>query len=332
MRVLVTGGNGFLGKVLVHQLLEQGDSVHTLQRSATPDLKEAGVTCFQGDLADPEIVMTAAKGCDVVYHVAAKAGVWGRYLDFHRANIVGTENVLTACRELGITRLVYTSSPSVVFDGKDESGIDESTPYPTRYLADYPRTKAIAEAKVLNANNASLATVALRPHLIWGPGDHHLFPRLVQKSRAGRLRRVGHGNNLVDTTYVDNAADAHRLAAKALFPGSAASGKAYFISNGEPMSLWELIDRMLACANEPPVHRRIGARAAYWIGWLMELGYHLTGTESEPPMTRFVARQLATEHWFRLEAARRDLGYVPRVTITEGLRRLKDDWREHSTS
>lgn len=324
MKVLVTGGGGFLGQAIVRQLVARGDTVRSLQRSASPELTEIGVACLRGDIADASAVEQAATGCEMVFHVAAKAGVWGPVIDFHRANVVGTENVLNACKKLGIAKLIYTSSPSVVFNGQDESGIDESVPYPRHYLSLYPRTKAFAERLVLAANSPTLATVSLRPHLIWGPGDNHLFPRLVQRAREGKLRRVGDGMNLVDTTYVDNAADAHLLAASRLAPGSAVAGKAYFISNGEPVSLWALIDLLLACAGEPPITRSISARSAYWIGSLLEFVYGVTGRVDEPPMTRFVARQLATEHWFRIDAARRDFGYAPRVSINEGLRRLTE--------
>lgn len=332
MRVLVTGGGGFLGQAIVRRLLARGESVRVLQRSAVPELVRLGVDCQRGDLADSAVVDRAVAGCDVVYHVAAKAGVWGRYDDFYRANVIGTENVLFACRTHRVAKFVYTSSPSVVFDGHDEAGIDESTPYPKQYLTHYPKTKAIAEQLVMAANSPTLATVSLRPHLIWGPGDNHLFPRLVQRSRAGKLRRVGDGRNLVDTTYIDNAADAHLAAEQALGPNSAVAGKAYFISNGEPMPIWDLINQMLACAGEPPVTRTVSASTAYWVGAVLEAGYRLLGKTEEPPMTRFVARQLSTAHWFNLDAARRDFGYEPKVSIAEGLKRLAEDWNSKPRS
>ncbi|HEY4261518.1 MAG TPA: NAD-dependent epimerase/dehydratase family protein, partial [Schlesneria sp.] len=280
------------------------------------------------DVADAAAVLAAASDCDVVFHVAAKAGVWGTYESYHLANVVGTENVLSACRTHQIPKLVYTSSPSVVFSGSDEAGINESAPYPHSYLTHYPKTKAIAERGVLAANGERLAnggllsTVALRPHLIWGPGDNHLVPRLIERARTGKLRRVGSGKNLVDTVYIDNAAEAHILAAQKLEPGSPVAGKAYFITNGEPVPLWDLINRMLACANLPPVKKHISANAAYMVGAILEAVYKITGRRDEPPMTRFVARQLATAHWFDISAARNDFGYAPAVTIDEGLKRL----------
>ena len=341
MRALVTGGGGFLGLAIVKRLRARGDFVRSLSRGEHPELKTLDVDCVQGDIADADVVSKATGGCDVVFHVAAKAGVWGAYSDYHRANVVGTENVIAACLAQGVGKLVYTSSPSVVFDGRDEAGIDESVPYPARYLAHYPKTKAIAERAVLKANGATLAgsepgdsrpllkesvlsTVALRPHLIWGPGDNHLVPRLIERARLGKLRRVGSGKNLVDTVYLDNAADAHVQAADKLEPHSPVAGRAFFISNGEPLPLWDLIDRMLACAELPPVKRSVSATTAYCVGGLLELAYALLGRSDEPPMTRFVARQLATTHWFRIEAAQRAFGYRPTVTVEDGLRRLKE--------
>lgn len=322
--ILVTGGSGFVGTALCRMLIERGHQVHSLQRGESATLNRLGVTCHRGDVADLAAVRSAAKKCDIVFHVAAKAGVWGPADDYQRANVTGTENVLAACREFGIGRLIYTSSPSVVYHGGDENGINESTPYPVTYLTEYPRTKAIAERMVLAANGPTLATVALRPHLIWGPGDNHLLPRLIDKAKSGRLRRVGDGKNVVDTTYIDNCVAAHLCALDCLQPGAACAGKAYFISNDEPMPMWDLINPMLACADVPPVTKSISASAAYRLGGVLEFLYRLTETKAEPPMTRFVARQLSTSHWYDLTAAKRDLGYQPRVTIAEGLQRLRD--------
>jgi nucleoside-diphosphate-sugar epimerase len=327
MKVLVTGGGGFLGGAIVRRLAARGDDVRTLQRGEYPELRRLGAEVHRGDLADAETVHRAVRGCDLAFHVAAKAGVWGPYAEYHRANVVGTANVVQACRRQGVGRLVFTSSPSVVFDGTDEDGIDESAPYARRYLAHYPRTKAMAERFVLAANGDGLATVALRPHLIWGPGDPHLAPRIVERARAGRLRIVGDGRNLVDSTYIDNAAAAHLAAGDRLMSGDAAlrtacAGKAYFISNGEPMAMGELIDRILDAAGLARATRHVSPRAAYAVGCVLECAYRLGRIRGEPAMTRFVARQLATAHWFDISAARRDLGYVPEVSIDEGMRRL----------
>jgi nucleoside-diphosphate-sugar epimerase len=323
MRALVTGGGGFLGGVIVRRLRERGDKVHSLSRRHYPELDALGVTQHRGDVADSLVVARAATGCDIVFHVAAKAGVGGRYRDYYRANVLGTANVLAACRHHGISRLVYTSSPSVVFDGRDMAGVDESVTYPAHFEAAYPQTKAIAERMVLQANGAAVATVALRPHLIWGPGDNHLIPRILARARAGRLQRIGQENKLIDSTYVDNAADAHHLAAERLAPGAPIAGKAYFIAQGEPMPLWDLVNRILSAAGLGPVTRSIPTGLAFAASAVLESVYGLLRFEGEPPLTRFVVRELSTAHWFDLTAARRDLGYVPKVSLDEGLRRLQ---------
>ena len=322
MKVLVTGGGGFLGGAVVRRLRGRGWSVRSFTRTAYPWLDELGVEQVLGDLADPDAVARAVAGTDVVVHIAAKAGVWGRPADFHATNVAGTANVLDACRAAGVRRLVYTSTPSVVHGGDDLEGADESVPYPTHYDAPYPATKAEAERAVLAANGPDLATVALRPHLIWGPGDPHLIPRVLARARAGKLRRIGTRPVKVDVTYVDNAADAHVLAAEKLDVGAPPAGKAYFISNGEPVELWEFLNRILAAAGLPPVTRSVSAWKARLAGRVLETAYRWLRLPGEPPMTRFLASQLSTSHWYDISAARRDLGYEPAVSVEEGLRRL----------
>lgn len=328
MIALVTGGGGFLGSAIVRRLVARGDHVRSLSRQRYPALEVLGVEQYQGDVASAKAVAQACRGCDVMFHVAAKAGIAGRYRDYHQANVVGTQNVLDACRKHGIARLVYTSSPSVVFDGQDMEGGDESVPYPAHYEAHYPATKARAERLVRQANGPGLATVSLRPHLIWGPGDNHLVPRLLARAKAGMLRRIGQADKRIDSVYVDNAADAHLLAAERLHPGAAIGGKVYFISNGEPLPTWELVNRILAAGGLPPVTKSVPTWLACAAGRLLENVYAVYWPDREPPMTRFVARELATSHWFDLSAARRDLGYEPRVSIEEGLRRLAESLRD----
>lgn len=324
MNALVTGGGGFLGSAIVRMLLARGDRVRSLARGDYPELTALGVEQVRGDVADAQAVAQAVEGCDVVFHVAAKAGIWGPLEEYVRANVEGTRNVVEACRARGVRRLVHTSSPSVVFDGRDMEGADESAPYASRFEWPYPATKAQAERLVLAANSAELATVALRPHLIWGPGDNHLIPRIVARARAGRLRRIGRRDPLVDSVYVDNAAEAHLLAADRLAdPASPAAGRAYFISQGDPRPLWELVGGILHAAGLPPVRRRVPRAAALAAGAALEVVYRTLHLKGEPPMTRFLAHQLSTAHWFDIAAARRDLGYAPRVSIEEGLRRLE---------
>lgn len=330
MSVLVTGGGGFLGTAIVKQLRARGEQVRSLARNHYPHLEMDGVTQIQGDLCSREDVLTAANGCHLIFHVAAKAGVWGSYDDYFRINVIGTQNVLAACDEHGIQKLVYTSSPSVVFDGSDQENVDETQAYPKHFLAHYPRTKAEAEALVNQANGPYLATVSLRPHLIWGPGDNHLVPRIIERGRAGKIRFIGYRENKVDSVYVDNAAEAHLLAADRLGPGCAIGGKNYFITNDEPVPIATLINGILKAGGLGPEHRRVPESLAFVAGSLMEFGFGLLGKKSEPVMTRFVARQLATAHWFNIDAAKKDLGYQPKVSIEEGLMRLAASLQDKS--
>lgn len=318
--VLVTGGGGFLGGAVVRMLVARGERVRSLARGWYPELERLGVEQVRGDVADPDAVEQACEDVGTVFHTAARAGVWGAYETYHRPNVVGTANVVAACRHRGVPRLVYTSSPSVVFDGSDMAGVDESVPYPERFEAPYPATKAEAERMVRAAADDRLRTVCLRPHLIWGPGDNHLVPRIL--ARARRLRRVGDGANRVDTIYIDNAAEAHLLAADRLAEALDISGRVYFISQDEPILLWEMVDRILAAGGKPPVKKTISPAAARRLGAVLEWTYRTLRLPGEPPMTRFVAAELATSHWFDISAAKRDLGYAPRVSIEDGLARL----------
>ncbi|MFA5701341.1 MAG: NAD-dependent epimerase/dehydratase family protein [Desulfuromonas sp.] len=327
MKALVTGGGGFLGKAIVERLLHRNIEVVSVSRSHHAHLAALGVEQFGADLAAMAPEHPAFAGCTMVFHVAAKAGVWGAYAEYYRANVLGTANVIAACRHHGIDKLVYTSSPSVVFDGEPLEGADESLPYPQHFDAPYPETKAIAEQQVLAANDSTLATVALRPHLIWGPGDNHLVPRILERGRKRQLRRIGRQNNLVDCVYIDNAADAHILAAEKLIAGADIGGRAYFISQGDPRPLWDIVNAILACVDVPPIERHIPVRAAYAIGWLLEKIYTITGSHAEPRITRFVARELSCAHWFDISAAQRDLGYQPRISMEQGLKMLRESLR-----
>ncbi len=323
-RVLVTGGGGFLGTALVRLLRDRGLAVRSLARGDYPHLRQLGVEQVRGDIADAEAVSRAVAGCDTIFHTASKAGLWGTDREYYRANVEGTRYLLDASRATGTRRIIYTSSPSVVFNGLDMEGVDESTPYSSRFEAAYPRTKALAEQAILAANSDDLATVAIRPHLIWGPGDNNILPRFVARARTGRLKRIGPTTTLIDPVYIDNAAEAHLLAADRLAPGSNVAGKAYFITQGETIPLWEMVDNLLKAAQMGAVRRSISRPMALVASGLLEAAYSLTGRRDEPAMTRFMARQLSTTHWFSIEGARRDLGYEPRVGFAEGLRRLEE--------
>jgi nucleoside-diphosphate-sugar epimerase len=331
MKALVTGGGGFLGGAIVRRLCERGWDVRALQRGRYDELEALGVEQLRGDIADAKVVDQAVSECDIVFHVAARVEMWGPYEPFHRTNVIGTDNVLTAMRQHGVPRLVFTSTPSVVHGRENTEGADESLPYPDNYEAAYPQTKAMAEMAVLAANDSELATVALRPHLIWGPGDTNLVPQLVARARAGQLRFVGDGSNLVDTVYIDNAVDAHLAAADRLEAGSVCAGKAYFITNGEPWPLREVVNGIITAAGLEPEERTIPLRAAVLAGAVFEAAHRVFPSKSGPRMTPFIARNLATSHWYDISAARRDLGFEPRVSMAEGLRRLQA-WFEESAA
>ncbi|WP_321492305.1 NAD-dependent epimerase/dehydratase family protein [uncultured Desulfobacter sp.] len=320
--VLVTGGGGFLGKVLVKKLVDKGENVFSFSRSRYVELDNLGVSQIQGDLADADAVTAALNDIDTVFHTAAKPGIWGAYDEYFRINVTGTANVIEACMKNKVGKLIYTSSPSVVFDDRDMQGVNESVPYPDRYLAPYPETKALAEKEVIKAAGQGLCVIILRPHLIWGPEDNHLVPGII--SRASRLKIIGPDTDLVDTIYVENAADAHILAAEKLSQNPSLSGNIYFISQDEPMSKWTMANAFLAAAGLPPIKGHVSGRTAYAAGWLFEIIYKAFGIKKDPPMTRFAAKELATSHWFDISRAKKDLGYTSKISTEEGLKRLKE--------
>jgi nucleoside-diphosphate-sugar epimerase len=322
MRILVTGGGGFLGQAICKQLAAAGHNVIAFNRNRYPALDEAKVGQCIGDIANLDSVLAATKDVDAVVHSAGKVGAWGKLEDYYEANVRGTDNVLAACDMHEIRKLVFTSSPSVVQNGSDLEGVDESTPYSNHYLSAYQQTKALAEQRVLAANGAKLATVALRPHFIWGPGDPNLLPRILKQARSGRLRLIGRENKKIDSTYVDNAAEAHVLALDKLDIGSPIAGKKYFISQGEPVTHEWLINAWLRADGFPAEARRMPLGLAKFLGAACENIYGALGIKSEPPLTHFLVEQLSTAHWFNINAARKDLGYAPKVSMQEGLVRL----------
>lgn len=332
MTALVTGGGGFLGRGIVFALLGEGHTVRSLTRSAYPELQKSGVETVRGDIADPEAVQAAVAGCDVVFHTAAKVGAAGEYEAFHRTNVVGTQNVIDACRAQGVGRLVYTSTPSVVFGHDDLEGVDESQPYPDSYDAFYPQTKAEAERLVMAADGDDLRTVCLRPHIIWGPGDTSLLPRL--RERADKLRKIvtPGAPKKMDITYIDDAVAAHLLAADALQArADAVGGKAYFISAGEPVEIWPFIDQVLLATGKPPVRRTAPKGVALAAGWVFETAHKLVGADGEPRMSRWIVHELTTSHLFDISAARRDLGFEPQISLETGLKRLSRWWDADET-
>lgn len=318
---LVTGGGGFLGKAIVKRLVEKGLNVTSFSRVFYPELEMMGVRQIQGDLSDKKAVFNALKKNDTVFHVAAKAGLWGPFEQFYQTNVVGTENVIEACFKNKVKQLVYTSSPSVIFDKYDMENIDETVPYPKKYLAPYPETKALAEKLVKKAADNGLNAIIIRPHLIWGPEDNHVVPGIIRRAKS--LKQVGKKDDLVDTIYVDNAADAHILASQKLLENPSLSGNIYFVSQDEPVSKWFMANAFLDAAGLPPIKGHVSGRTAYFAGAVFEMVYKFFRIKKEPPMTRFAAKELATSHWFNISRAKKDLGYHPKISTQEGLKRLK---------
>ncbi len=322
MKILVTGGGGFLGQAICRQLIARGDAPIAFQRSAATALAGTGIEERRGDICKPQDVVAAARGCEAIIHTAGKAGAWGDPALYRAINVDGTRHVLDACRQLGIQRLVFTSSPSVAHGGGDIEGGNESLPYPDHYAAAYPETKAKAEQLVMAANGDELKTVSLRPHLVWGPGDNHLLPRLVERASHGPIKLPG-ADKLIDTVYIDNAAQAHLLALDALEGNSACHGKTYFISNDDPWPQKKIIGALLEAVGIEARIKPIPPGAARLAGALAERWWRLRQREDEPPVTRWSAEQLSTAHWYDISAAKRDLGYQPRISMLEGLELLK---------
>ena len=321
MRALITGAGGFLGGAIARHLVARGDAVRSLSRRHHPHLDTLGVSWHQGDLADLDAVQRAVAGCDVVFHVAARVGLWGPYKPFYDTNVLGTRNIVSACRQHGVTRLVFTSSPSVIYTGQDLKGVDESAPYPKRFEAHYSSTKAAAEQLVLALDGADgLRTVSLRPHLMWGPGDTNFIPRLLSRARAGSLVRLKAPHARIDCVYIEDAARAHLLAADALAERpDRVGGRAYFITSGQPVGTWDLVDRILAAAALPPIRRTVPVPLALAAASALEGVHAGLRLDGEPRMTRWIVHEMATTRWFDIRAAERDLGYAPQVTLDEGM-------------
>ncbi len=328
-KILVTGGGGFLGTEIIKQARARWPNmeIRSLSRSHYPHLATYAVTQYQADLQDKNSLRQAAESVSAIIHTAAKAGVWGKASAYDQVNVQGTQNVIDICRDLQIPYLIYTSSPSVTFSGQDQEGESETAPYPHLFLNDYSRTKAAAEALVLQANSPTLKTIALRPHLIWGPNDPHLVKRIRDRALAGKLKLIASAKPcLVDSTYISNAAYSHILALEKFLQGDGVgiAGKAYFISNGEPLAINDLICKIALASGAPAPSKFVSRRMALLVGTALEGVYRFLAIDNEPLLTRFVVKQMTTHHWFDLTAAKRDLGYRPLVSIEEGFARLRD--------
>ncbi len=323
MNALVTGGGGFIGINLVKELIIKGFRVTSFSRGDYPELKKIGVRVIRGDISDINAVTKACDKIDIVFHVAAKAGITGSYKEYYITNVIGAQNIVSACIIKKVKYLIYTSSASVVFDGSNIEGLDESLPYPSRPVSHYTGTKAMAEKIILKANSTSLKTISLRPHVVYGSGDNHLFPRIVLQAKAGHLRQIGDGKNLIDVSYIDNVVAAHLNAAEALRLNPEAAGKACFITNGEPVRLWYFLNLILAGAGIEPVKKSVPFTAALLISVITEIWHKIFFRTVEPRLTRFLVYELARSHWFDIKRARELLNYNPAVSNIEGLQKMQ---------
>ena len=328
--VFITGASGFIGGKVAERLLSEGRRVGVLARRPLPELEKLGAEVILGDLADTTALRQGCEGAGTVFHVAGRVGVWGPEADFLKVNVEGTRNIIAASHAAGVPRLVYTSSPSVVYNGRDLAGVNESAPLCTTAPCAYPTSKAAAEKLVTGANSPTLTTVSLRPHLVWGPGDKNVVPRVLALAKKGRLKIIGTGKNKVDVTHITNVVDAHLLAERA--PAATVGSKAYFITNGEPVVLWDWINELLRGVSLPEITNHVSLNTAYRIGGLLETLWRVLPLKGEPPMTRFVAKEMATDHWFDITASRRDLGYAPRVTMAAGTADLLKELKTHGRS
>lgn len=320
-KIVVTGGGGFIGSAIVRRLIAAGDQVTVTGRSTYPQLSKLGVNCLQGDIGDQRFMDRACVGADLVFHVAAKAGIWGLWQEYVWTNVHGTATVIRSCRKNGVPALVYTSTPSVVFDRQDLQGVDERVPYAKRTLCHYATSKIIAEKLILKANSPELLTTAIRPHLVWGPGDPHLLPRLLKRGRLRQLKVIGNGQNRVDIAYIDNVVQAHLLVANNLQGVATAAGRPFFIGDRKPVVLWDWLNDLFVASGIAPVDKRVPFVFAYIMGGLFEAAHNALHLAGEPKMTRFIALQLARSHWFSHQAAAAVFNYQPVVQAAEGVER-----------
>lgn len=315
MRVLVTGSTSLLGRHVVDRLVARGDDVSVFQRQVS------GLDVIEhlGDVADGVAVAGAMSGNEAVIHVAGLASISGGWARFEATNVIGTRNVINAAREHGVSRVVQISSPSVAHAGQSLIGVSAGVADPDGARGNYAKSKAIAEHQALAADSPDMAVVAIRPHLIWGPGDTQLVGRIVDRARSGRLAIVGTGGALIDTTYIDNAADA---AIAAVDRAPDLGGRAFVVTNGQPRPIGELINRIVMAAGLEPPRVKVPYLAARAGGTVAEKIWDRRAIEGDPPMTSFLAEQLGTAHWFDQRETRQALEWEPQVSLAEGFKRL----------
>lgn len=338
MKVLITGAGGFVGSHLVKVLSDFGFIIHTLQRGNYPELDLPNVKQFSASLGNEQAenqknIELALDGVAIIFHVASKIGMWGNYDDFYQTNVNGSINLINLAKKKNIKYFIYTSTPSVVFDKFDICGADESIPYPNNHLNYYGKTKRLAEEFVLQSSDTNFISAAIRPHLIYGPGDKQLIPKVIKAHRENKLKIIGDGNNLVDVSYIDNVIDAHlKLLLQMLKDARKVNGKAYFIGQKNPVKLWEFTNTLMEGIGLEPLTKKIPLGIAYYVGFFFEIIFWLFGIKNlEPPMTRFIALQLGKSHYFNHHNAIADFDYEELVSTEEGLKILIDDYRSRET-
>lgn len=320
MRVLVTGATSMIGEYTVRELLSRGHEVHVLQRGDS----ELPVKVFRGDIRDQDVVHTAINGCDVVIHAAAKVGLVGSYKEFFSINVGGTRNIMNAAVDAGCRGVVYVSSPSVSYSKTPVEGT-VSPPAIDEVMGHYSRTKSIAEREVISDHR--VPAVALRPHLVWGPGDTQLVGRIVERAQQGRLVLVNNGDAVVDSTYIDNVADALVEAVERIGVQQNLNGLALVVSNGEPRTVASLVESICTAAAVTYAPRSVSLRTAVVLGAIIETVFKLR-PHSEPPLTKFTAYQLGISHWFDISETKELLGWTPRISLDEGFARLAATYQE----
>lgn len=322
MNILVTGAGGFLGQYIAEQLIAEGHKVFNFSRSSYKELDDIGIETRKGNLLDTDSIESALKGIEGVFHVAGKVAMWGKWDDFYQTNTIGTKNLVDACKKRGIKKFVYTSTPSVVFGEDEIIGADETLEYPKEYISLYAKSKMLAEKYVLESSDDSFFTCAIRPHLIFGPRDKNIIPRLIEAGSKNKLKIIGDGKNLVDIIYVENAAKAHIQAFNKLEENSPVNGQSYFIAQERPVNLWDFINTILTKSNIPSVKKKISTKKAYKIGSVIEKSLGLLRIWNvHPPMSRFVALQLGKSHYFSHKKAQAHFDYSPEVTIEAAIER-----------
>ncbi|SFN33096.1 NAD-dependent epimerase/dehydratase family protein [Dokdonella immobilis] len=318
MQILLTGATGFLGRAITTALLEQGHRVRALVRSENRELGTLGVELRIGLATEFESVCAAADGCEAIVHAAGCSDPLASIEQYHDANVRSTDCMLGACELVGVPRLLLTSCANAVIGSDDLEGVDERQPYPQKWPSAYGHTKALAEQRVLAANGERLATCVLRPHLLWGAGETRILPALLDLARRGKLRLFGEPDKKIDPCHIDNAAHAHALALGKLENGSALAGKAYFVGQGEPMSIETFLNALLRAGGFPPEKRRLASLTAHALATAARAGADSTS----PLINPYILELFSHASWFNLGAARRDFGYAPKLSTAEGMSRL----------